>query len=86
MTITLDLSPEQEAKLKARAEAVGILDPIEYLRTWIDDGQSTVSGAVAIARFEAATKDMPVGYGDPALDSPELAQQLRSRFSNRNQP
>jgi hypothetical protein len=36
MTITLNLTPEQEARLAARAQAAGVSDPTEYLLKLID--------------------------------------------------
>ena len=36
MTITIDLTEEQETRLKARTKAAGMNDPAEYLRRVID--------------------------------------------------
>jgi hypothetical protein len=39
-TITIDVTPEQEARLTARAQAAGIGDPAKYLLRLIDSADS----------------------------------------------
>jgi len=43
MTITLELTPDQEARIEARARALGI-DPAEYLLRMVDDLPSPHKG------------------------------------------
>jgi hypothetical protein len=42
----------------------------------------TKTGAEVLDELDAL--NLPPGYGDPAVDSPELARQLRERFSRRD--
>ena len=86
MTLTLELTPEQETLLSRQAQAAGI-DEAEYIRTLIitagkPGASRPKTGAEVLAELDAL--DMPKGYGDPAIDSPELARQLSARFSRPN--
>lgn len=53
MTITLELTPEEEAKLTAKARAVGIDDPAEYLHEMIG------APAEQLERNDAGSKPYP---------------------------
>jgi len=86
MTITIDLTPDEEARLSKRAAAAG-LAPERYLRSLIADvapepASKLRNGAELIAFLEANKLFGP--YGDPTLDSSELAVKLRKDAETRN--
>ena len=98
MMRTIELTPEEDAKLLRRASRAR-MTPEEYLRRPLGPQNRThtpvtkrkpdpshKSAAEASAAFDAATIDLPGGYGDPAIDSPKPAEQLRDRFSHRDRP
>jgi hypothetical protein len=86
MTLIVELTPEQEAQLSIQAHAAGV-DPAEYVRALIVNiGSQTMPGAArpktgAEVLDELKGLNLPPGYGDPSIDSPELARQLSARFS-----
>ena len=86
MTVTLDLTAEEEARLRSDAAAAGINDPAQYVQRLTDTAPHRTgrakTGAEVWAELEAM--NLPAGYGDPAIDSPELARQLAARFSRPN--
>ena len=91
MTLTIDLTPEQEARLAARAQAAGVADPADYLRTLIDESPtgtsdvgSTQSGTGADLLAELDAAGLLNGYGDPTVDAPELARRLRKEAETRS--
>ena len=81
MTLTIELTPEQEARLQAAATANGT-DPESVLRDFVEtlphDGEKPKTGAEAIAYWEREGLGNP-NYGDPSLDSPDLARAIRER-------
>jgi len=86
MTITIELTPEQETILSRQAQAAGI-DEADYIRTLIVGREKPASsrprtGAELADALEAL--NLPAGYGDPNIDAPELARQLAARFSRPN--
>jgi hypothetical protein len=86
MTITLDLTAEEEARLRADAAVAGISDPAQYVRRLINTAPRRTgrpqTGAELADALEAL--NLPAGYGDPDIDAPELARQLAARFSRPN--
>ena len=86
MTITIDLTQEEEARLKSAAADAGI-DEAEYVRTLIvslgkPDSSRPKTGAELADALEAL--NLSGEYGDPNIDAPELARQLAARFSRPN--
>jgi hypothetical protein len=93
MAITLNTSPEEEELILQRA-AKAKLTPEQYLlKLAVGSTEKRASsnkqltppptwGARVLA--ELKVEGVLEGYGDPSIDSPELARQLRERFSNRN--
>ena len=78
MTLTIELTPEQEAKLQAAAEANGT-DPERMLQDLVEtlpEIEKPKTGAEAIAYWEREGLFNP-NYGDPNLDSPEMARAIR---------
>jgi len=83
MTLTLDLTEEQEARLVARAKAAGIDDPRQYVLSLISseiDEQMPTTGAELIAYWKRLGVD---GLFADRPDSPEFARQLRSQVESR---
>ena len=98
MTVTLELAGDVEEAIGRKAARLGIT-PSEYLgllaeraakpaRTSARPSKTKPSndrprtGAEALAELKAL--DIPKGYGDPAIDAPQLARQLSARFSRPN--
>ena len=86
MTLTIDLTPEQENILSRQAQAAGI-DQAEFIRSLIisvgKPGSSRPkTGAELADALEAL--NLSGSYGDPNIDAPELARQLAARFSRPN--
>ena len=98
MTVTLELTADVEQAIERKAKRLG-LSTSEYLRRMAERAaQSTPrttrsrnpksnadqpkTGADLLAELDAL--NLPAGYGDPAIDSPELASQLSARFSRSN--
>ncbi len=95
MTITLHLTPDEETSLARKAARAG-LTPEQYLRratlptrqrnrtntAATDVRTHENAGARLVAELQA--EGLLTGYGDPNIDSPELARQLTARFSKRN--
>ncbi len=93
MTIVLHLSKEEEELIVHRA-TVARMTPEQYIvqsatgRTFVAGESPSVTptiptnwGARVLAELEA---DGVLGdYGNPEIDSPELARQLREQFSTR---
>lgn len=86
MTLTIDLTPEEEARLNAQAKAQG-LDMTTLVHHWIARLPETPSqeratiGAQILAEWEE--EGVLGSYGDPNLDSPELARELRRKSEMR---
>jgi hypothetical protein len=87
MTLTIELTPEQEAKLQQQAWDAGV-QPSDVIVQLIDSLKPNVKmtkakdGVELLARLDAL--GFPPGYGDPSIDSPELARQLSAQLSKRN--
>jgi hypothetical protein len=80
MTLTIELTPDQEARLQAETIARGS-DPESVLQDFVEalpaaDAEKPKTGAEVIARMEAEGLFNP-DYGDPALDGPEMARAIR---------
>jgi hypothetical protein len=89
MTLTIELTPDQEARLKAEASAAGIA-PESVLQGLVEalpdaDAEKPKTGAEAVAYWERERLFNPE-YGDPNLDSPEMARAIREgRYPPRNE-
>ena len=96
MTVTLDLTPDVEQAIARKAYALGISSS-EYLRRMAEKAARPSSPAAvrgtsktgadhpntgAEVLAELRSLNLPKGYGDPTIDSPELARQLRAEFAN----
>jgi len=80
MTLTIELTPEQEATLQAQANAAG-MEASEYARQLLASDlvieRRPMSGAEMIAHWK---RDGVLGsYGDMDVDAPELARRIRER-------
>ncbi len=85
MTITLDLTAEQEVQLRERAAAAGLTDPADFLIALISNGSAKAfkgSGQDLLDELDA--DQLLIGYGDPAEDSVDLARRLRAEAENRS--
>jgi hypothetical protein len=84
MTLTLELTPEEEASLHARAARAG-LDEAAYLRSLIAGKRPARKGQNTPAEMVAfwLANGLLTGYGDPDKDSTEVARELREKFSQR---
>ncbi len=84
MTVTIELTAEEEARLTAKAARAG-LAPADYLRSVIGDDTDTTAlpktGAELAAAIDAL--NLSGSFGDPAIDSSELARQLRKQAETR---
>jgi plasmid stability protein len=84
MTLTIELTPEQEASLQARASAAG-MESSEYVRQLLTSDLVTerrpMTGAEMIAYWER--EGLIGSYGDPDVDAPELARRIRERAGTR---
>jgi hypothetical protein len=86
MTITLELTDEEEQAIERKARRLGLTSS-EYMRRMAQkaatprgkasqpDEATSKSGAEVLAELRAL--NLQQGYGDPAVDAPELARQLR---------
>ena len=98
MTVTLELTDDIEQAIARKAKRLGITSS-EYLRRMAERAarpstpaaraakSKTTSGAPrtgAEVLAELKSLNLPKGYGDPAIDSPELARRLRAEFSSRD--
>lgn len=92
MTLTIELTPEQEARLRAEAEAQGI-DTVAYAlrRLGLDtregeqqssEKKETTWGERVLAAMEA--DDAFGAFDDRPEDSPELARILRAEAEQRS--
>ena len=92
MTLTLQLSAEQEARLRENAEREGYDDPADYVKKLIDSDAPRLpasGGAIETGTGEelvAALKalNLAAEYGDPSIDSVDLARQLRDDAEKRS--
>jgi hypothetical protein len=78
MILTIELTPEQEARLQAEADARGI-DPetvLQELVKTLPEIEKPKTGAEAVDYWEREGLFDP-DYGDPILDSPEMARAIR---------
>ena len=95
MTITINLAPETEAQLRSLAAARGE-DPDHYAAATLaraiaeeaagvtdrlETKQKPKTGAELLQEWQR--EGLLTGYGDPAIDSPELARQLRQQAQTR---
>ena len=87
MTLTIELTQELEARLRAEAVAKGI-DPESVLRGLVETlpaAEKPKTGAEAVSYWEREGLFNP-DYGDPNLDSPEMARAIREgRYPPRNE-
>jgi len=80
MTLTIDLTPDDGSRLAAGAAGAG-LDTVSYVRSLI--GKVLLRGAhkplTGRALVEKLTREAVSGsgFGDPSVDSPEAARDLR---------
>lgn len=81
MTITIELTPEDEARLKAEATRRN-LEPAALVHSLISSLQKPMSGAEALAFWEA--QDCLGVFADRPQDSPELARKLRKEAETRD--
>ena len=78
MTLTIELTPEQETRLREKARVIGV-EPAEYLiRTIEEPLQRFPRSGAEIAAAIMADPEI-VDIGDPALDAPEAARTLRKK-------
>ena len=97
MTVTLELSPEVERAIERKAKRQRMTTDEYLLRTVERAALPTrarksrpiakatgrpQTGAELLAELDAL--NIPPGYGDPAIDSHELARQLSARMSHPN--
>jgi hypothetical protein len=84
MTLTLELTPEEEAKLHAKAARAG-MEETAYLRSLIAGRRQPQKGSNTPAEMVAywQANGLLTGYGDPDKDSIEVARELRDKFSQR---
>src|ERR1051326_6698339 len=79
MTYTIELTPEQETRLKAAAEANGC-NPEIFLINLVDmlptAQEKPTTGAEIIERMEREGLFNP-NYGDPQLNGAEMARAIR---------
>jgi len=81
MTLTIELTEEEESRLQSAAAVVG-LDPAMYLRSLIGQPAAIEPRKPKTGR-EIVDQLMQegvigAGFGDPNLDSPEAARKLRA--------
>ena len=81
MTLTIELTPEEAARLRALAESKGT-DESGAVRGLLEDALPK-TGAELLHRLEEEGLFNP-GYGDPDRDAPELARAIsEGRFTPR---
>jgi len=86
LTITIELTREQETILSKEAQAAGV-DQTEFIRLLIVSlGKPCSSRPRTGAELADALEALNLSgeYGDPNVDAPELARQLAARFSRPN--
>lgn len=76
MTLTIELTPEQEARLRAEAAARGI-DPESVLRGLVETLPPPTWGARAVDRWKQS--GLLGVYGDMSKDAPVYARELRAQ-------
>ncbi len=81
MTITIELTPEEEARLKSEATRRN-LEPVALVHSLITSLQKPMSGAEALAYWEE--QDCLGVFADRPEDSPELARKLRQEAEQRD--
>ena len=81
MSITIELTAEEEARLKAEATRRN-LEPAELLHSFISTLKKPMSGADAIAYWEA--NNLESVFASRSEDSPELARKLREETEQWN--
>jgi hypothetical protein len=84
MTITIELSPEEERNLREKAKDMGV-EPEDYARRLLGSAVSREKRTGADILSEIKALNLAHGYGDLSIDSPELARRLRDQFSRRKQ-
>ena len=95
MTLTIELTSEEETRLQRRAARMG-LTPAEYVRRTLAV-RPVVKRAPRAAVAEAKTGSeimaelkrkgiFGAGYGDPSIDSPVLARQIRAEVWSTSKP
>lgn len=77
MTLTIELTPEEEAALQEQATEAG-LEANEYIKNLFEQALPMPSMTPAQAVEYWQQEGLIGSYGDPTIDSPTLAQQLRS--------
>jgi hypothetical protein len=93
MTITLELTDEEEQAIERKARRLGLTSS-EYMRRMAQKAATPRGKASQPEEIRPQTpadfldklkaENFSFGYGDPAVDAPELARQLRERFSRPN--
>jgi hypothetical protein len=81
MILTIELTPEEEERLKAEATRRN-LEPTELLHSLISTLKKPMSGADAIAYWEA--NNLESVFATRPEDSPELARKLREETERRD--
>jgi hypothetical protein len=81
MTLTVELTPEQQSVLEQEAAARG-LEPEEYARYLIEAGLGSrkLTGAEAMAHWE---REGVLGTFQDRPDSPDFARELRRQAETR---
>ena len=89
LTITLDISTDEEEKLRNKARREG-LDISGYIKLLADRSTRprrprTTKPRNGVELANAIMDDPRItGYGDPAINAPDLARDLRRRASSRD--
>ena len=89
MTLTIELTPEQQAALEAEAMSQGVDLPefarLRLLENLPAEGAPRTAGAQLLQELQEAGAFNP-NYGDPNMDSTELARAIREgRFPPRKE-
>ena len=85
MTLTIDLTPEQQAVLEANASARGMELP-EFVRLrLLENGSAGMQKPKTGAELAARIRELKLSgnYGNPGLDAPELARKIRKEAEAR---
>jgi hypothetical protein len=84
MTLTIELTRDQEARLQAEASATGS-DPQTVLRNYVDTlpAPGVPSGSWGASVVDKWRREGLLGaYGDMNKDSPEAARELRAKVED----